>query len=82
MKTYPNLTRQIPPGSVMLLYFLRTKHDARDCAGSTGHHVIPAKGCLKAAYEMDAYGDRERSVVPGHGVTLLWPSGRTRNVRA
>jgi len=82
MKQYPTLQKQIPAGHVMLLYWVRTEHDTRDTASSTGDKVIPAKGCLEAARTLDACGDRSLGVAAGHGVTILWPSGRTLEVRA
>lgn len=82
MTTYPRLTADIPADHVKLLYWVRTEHDARDCAGSTGSLIRPAKGCVNAALELDRHGDRDLHVVGGHGVTIMWPSGRSRNVRA
>jgi len=86
---YPNLIKQIPHGQVMLLYFVRTDNDSRDCAGSSGSLIRPAKGAIAAAKELDSYGSRDLRdshghghVVPGHGVTILWPSGRTREIHA
>lgn len=88
MKTCPRLTKEIPKGHVMLLYFVRTEYDSRDCAGSTGWLIRSAKGCIKAARDLDTHGSRDLHdnkghgyVVPGHGVTVLWPSGHSRNIR-
>ena len=81
MKTSKVLTEMIPENHVMLLFWVRTPSDSRDTAGSTGHRIIPAKGCLEAAKELDCYGDQEASIPAGHGVTVLWPSGYSREVR-
>lgn len=76
--TCPNLTKQIPAEHVMLLYWVKTKHDGRDCAGSGGSVIRPAKGSIKAAEELDRHGNRNlhdnhgNGVAPaGHGVTIL-----------
>jgi len=83
------LANQIPDGHVMLLYWVRMPNDTRHTASSTGWFVVPAKGAIKRAEELDTFGDRQLHdnkgrgrVVAGHGVTILWPSGRKREVRA
>jgi len=81
MKT-TRLQKKIPAGHVMLIFWIRTEHDSRDTAGQTGHKIIAAKGCFRAARDLDTYGDQSLGVRGGHGVTILWPSGRQREVRA
>ena len=76
------LEKTIPPNHVMLLFWRRTKHDIRGYAGSTGNKIIPAKGCVKAAFALDFCGDQASGAAAGHGVTILWPTGRQRQVRA
>ena len=83
------LTKQIPANHVMLLYWVRLPNDTRDTASSTGTVIVPANGCITRARELDTCGDRNLHdnhgrghVVGGHGVTLLWPSGCRRGVRA
>ena len=83
------LTKQIPPKHVMLIYWVRMPNDARHTASSTGWVIVPAKGAINRAEEIDTFGDRELHdnkgrgrVVAGHGITILWPSGRKREVRS
>lgn len=84
-----NLTRKIPAGHVMLLYWVRMPNDTRDTASSTGSVIRPVQGAINAAREIDASGDMTLHdnhgrgyAAAGHGVTILWPSGHSRNVRA
>ena len=83
-KTATKLQDTIPAGHVMLLYWVRTANDARHCASDTGCRIIKSKGCIAAAEKLDTYGERDddEHIPAGHGVTILWPSGRTREVRA
>lgn len=83
------LKDQIPSGQVMLLYWVHLPGDARHTASSTGKVIIPARGAIKRAEEIDRFGDRGLTdthdrgyVVGGHGITIMWRSGRRREVRA
>lgn len=85
---FPHLTKMIPDGSVMLLYWVRMPGDARHVASGTGHVIRASKGCFQAARELDFFGDRQLHALDGqgvaaagHGVTILWPNGHTRTVR-
>ena len=75
-------TRDLKPGEVLLIFWVRTPSDAPNSAGGTGSIVIPAKGCIARARHLDTYGDRALHVQGGHGVTIQCPSGRTRDIRA
>lgn len=87
---YPHLQSQIPENHVMLLYWVRIpESDSRHTASSSGHTIVPARGCVAAARRLDVEGSRDFHdqegrgyVTPGHGVDILWPSGRLRHVRA
>jgi len=81
MKT-TRLQKMIPTGHVMLLFWVRCEYDSPDTAGGIGRKIIPAKGCVAAARELDIYGDKSLGVRGGHGVTILWPSGRQCEIRA
>ena len=81
------LESSIPAGHVMLIYWIcwvRTDRDTRWTASGVGSRIIPAKGCIGEAERLDTYGDRtgDECIPGGHGVTVLWPTGHRREVRA
>ena len=83
------LKDQIPANHVMLLYWVHLPCDARHTASSTGKIIVPAAGVMKRVERINTLGNRSLTdskgrghVVGGHGVTILWPSGRRREVRA
>ena len=73
--------------------WVKTKNDTRDTASSTARADVPKKIAYRLAVEIDEYGNDgagkflERFDLPdgyklaiGHGVTISYKSGYTRNV--
>ena len=75
-------TEHIAAGHVRILFHSRTRHDSRNTASRVNSVDVPSRGCVAEAWRIDFYGDQDLGAVAGHGVTIVWPSGRTRNVRA
>lgn len=77
----------IPENYVEMIYAVKMDYDGRDEASGIGSVLIPAKGCINRAKELDSLGNGglhdskgRGSVYGGHGVTIVWPSGRSRSV--
>lgn len=72
----------IPKNHVKLLFWRRTDRDDRHTASDLGSVIISARGCISEAKRLDTYGDLDLGARAGHGITIIWPSGRRREVRA
>lgn len=69
-----------------LLYWERNLGDRRDEASSVGSALVPKKDALMIARAWEA-GDTLNDyatpahLTPGHGITIIYRSGRRREVR-
>ena len=78
------ISKDIPVDHVKVLFWKRGLGDEPfgDTAGTLGNAIIPANRCLSRAREADSYSDSEWGNAPGHGLTIVWPSGRSMHVAA
>ena len=68
-----------------LLYWKKTANDSRDTASDVGDYILPQSKALKFAQAIengDLYEQWPSGFRPGHGITIKYGSGRTREVRA
>ena len=84
--------------AVKLIAWVQRDSDRRDEASDTASAIVPQRGALAVAEAVDrgevpagvafnvkpraAYETREPSLAVGHGVTIVYGSGRSREVRA
>jgi hypothetical protein len=66
---------------VRVLFWKRTPSDTRHSASAIGSLEIPQRGALERCRDADGIGDAEMGNAQGHGITLIYSSGYTRNVR-
>jgi len=84
--------------NVQLLAWVKRASDSRDTASDTAAAIVPQAGALAVARAVDggdcppdvhfdtkpqmAYEDGPPRLAVGHGVTIVYDSGRMRTVRA
>jgi hypothetical protein len=75
-------TTDIPAGCVRVLFWRKTRDDSRDTASDVGEAIISAKGALQRCRDAEVSPDSEWRNAAGHGIQIVYASGRTRTVRA
>lgn len=66
--------------TVRVLFWQRTASDTRDTASKVGGATIPRKGAFQRAARADAISDEEWRNATGHGIHIVYQSGKRRLV--